>query len=91
MNGHTRVFMNDDGSARVSTGNSVWDWTKEDVIRAREVSHSCCESRRVYYPQGATHCPCLACEVTSALITWMKHNGFDSKIFSYAEQGKDLE
>jgi hypothetical protein len=61
MNGHTRVTMHPDGTAYVHTGNSGQTWPVEQVQRAKEVSQSCAESRKVYWPEGAQHCPCLAC------------------------------
>lgn len=68
VNGHTRVAIHFDETAYVHTGNDGQLWTKEQVERSLESSQSCCESRKVLWPEGAEHCPCLACNVAKALI-----------------------
>jgi hypothetical protein len=68
MNGNTRVVMHHDGTAYVDEGNSACTWPKEDVERAVNMSKVCCSSRRVKWPEAAAHCPCLACQVTSAKL-----------------------
>lgn len=64
--GWTRVKIYPNGAALVHTGTSYCVWPKDAVKRSIGAAKTCCESRRVYWPEGTEQCPCLACHVAKA-------------------------
>lgn len=88
MNANTRVTMHHDGTAYVDEGNSARLWSKREVDDAPRVSRRCCELRRVRWPIGAEHCPCLACCITVAKNAY---TGLDARIDEAERSVSELE
>lgn len=86
MNGHTRVHISRTGCATIRTDGSdpaaycpggypgELHYTQFQVAFAQRKAEECCDSRRVYYPVGTAHCPCLACCVDRAFRRWREGN-----------------
>lgn len=68
MTGNTVVTMHPDGTAYVHTGNDGETWQVDRIQLSKRISRSCAEARKVKWPEGSGHCPCLACVVTTAVL-----------------------
>jgi hypothetical protein len=54
----------EDGSCQVSNEQGLWTWSRDQVVRTREVARVCCQSRR------AGPCDCTACQLMVAEREW---------------------
>jgi hypothetical protein len=53
-----------DGSCQIMNKNGCWTWSREQVIRGREMAHICCESR------NEPPCDCICCQLLVAERKW---------------------
>lgn len=63
MPGSVRVHIHDDGCATVQESSGELHFDQASLVRAAYKAKECCELRKVYYPIGSEHCPCLGADV----------------------------
>lgn len=85
MPGSVRVHIHDDGCATVQESSGELHFDQASLVRAAYKAKECCELRKVYYPIGSEHCPCLACAVDKAHRLWRIKQGL-SHVVEYTEK-----